>query len=130
MSDDLVVVVLQGGYTRAEQTLIAAGQNDTVIESRLAMKQAIEEVGISTIERLTGRRVRSFMSASDPRQQIQAEVFQLEQEPLSQGQEADLEFWARAAREENTKVREELRALRAEQIQSRSALRRYRQSDR
>jgi uncharacterized protein YbcI len=80
IGDDLVVVVLQGGYSRAENTLVAAGRDDAVNESRLAMQDTLEEPSVTVVQRLTGRAVRSFMSANDPEQEYQVEVFVLEPE--------------------------------------------------
>jgi hypothetical protein len=63
------------------------------------------------------------MSGNDPEQELQTEIFLLEGEPEPPDR-ADLAGRARAAREENVHVREDLRALRAEQAQSRAVLHR------
>lgn len=124
---NLLVVLLQGGYSRAEQTLHERGRDYAIVDSRTAMQQAMAETCVATIERLTGRKVYSFMGASDPNREMQAEVFVLESEEVaSQAEHADLAARARAAREQNQQVREDLRALRAEQAQSRAALRQHR----
>lgn len=80
ISDDLVVVVLQGGYSRAENTLVETGRADAVTQTRLAIQETIEEETRATIERLTGRKVRSYMSGNDPKRELQAEVFLLDSE--------------------------------------------------
>lgn len=80
ISDDLVVVVLQGGYSRAESTLVETGRADAVTQTRLAIQETIEEETRATIERLTGRKVRSYMSGNDPKRELQAEVFLLDSE--------------------------------------------------
>jgi uncharacterized protein YbcI len=119
---DLVVVVMQGGYTQAEHTLQDHGREDTVNEGRLAMQATIGPESIATIERLTGRTVYSFLSANDPSRELQSEMFVLEPEQVEPVQRSDLAARARAAREESVRVRTDLRAVRAEQIQARSAL--------
>ena len=130
---DLVVVIMQGGYTQAEHTLHEHGRDDSVHQGRLAMQATIGPECIATIERLTGRKVCSFMSANDPSRELQSEVFVLEPEQAEPAEPFDPAARAQAARDENVKVRSDLRALRAEQIQARSALvraREQRRSDR
>jgi uncharacterized protein YbcI len=127
--DDLVVVVLQGGYSRAEQTLVEAGRDEAVTQTRLAMQETIEDASREAIERLTARTVRSFMSANDPEQELQTEIYLLERDESRPLDHSDLAARARAAREESLQVREDLRALRAEQVQSREALHRHRERD-
>jgi uncharacterized protein YbcI len=78
-SRDLVIVVLEGGYSRAEQTLFEHGRTEAVNETRAAMQAMIEHSGVEVIERLAGRRVRSFMSGNDAATELQAELFVLEQ---------------------------------------------------
>jgi uncharacterized protein YbcI len=128
ISDDLVVVTLQGGYTRAESKLVETGHGESVLHTRLAMQDAIEDASRATIERLTGRNVRSFMSGNDPEQELQAEIFLLE--PLDAERprpDANLAARSEAAREMAAEVREDHRALRAEQAQARSALQQQRE---
>jgi uncharacterized protein YbcI len=119
---DLVVVLLQGGYSRAEQTLHEHGRDDAVTETRMAMQATMEDACVETIERLTGRTVYSFMSANDPSHELQAEIFVLEPEQDEAEGETDLARRARIAREQNLEIREDMRALTAEQRQSRQAL--------
>jgi uncharacterized protein YbcI len=132
VSRDVVVVLLEGGYSRAEQTLREHGRDEVVNEGRMAMQATIEQAGVEAIERLVGRRVYSFMSANDPSKELQAEVFVLESSdntvPPSH-ERSDLAERARVAREENAEVREDLRALRAEQAQAREKLRRCREHE-
>ena len=117
---ELVVVLLEGGFSRAEQTLTEHGRDDVVDQSRGAMQETIEDVSIEIVERLTGRRVRSFMSANDSANEMQAEIFVLEGEPAQSA--SDLAARAQAACEENVEVRQDLRALRSEQAQARDTL--------
>jgi hypothetical protein len=92
------------------------------------MQETIEDTSRDAIERLTGRRVRSFMSGNDPDQELQAEIFLLEPPDAERTlQEADLAARSKAAREDAAEIREDHRALRAEQAQARSALRQQRE---
>jgi uncharacterized protein YbcI len=74
---NLVVCLLEGGYTRAEQTLNANDKRDLVHAGRLGLQDAMRQAMIAAVEQTTGRRVYSFMSANDLEQNLQVEVFVL-----------------------------------------------------
>jgi uncharacterized protein YbcI len=74
---NLVVCLLEGGYTRAEQTLGANDKADLVAAGRLGLQDAMRQGMIAAVEQITGRRVHSFMSANDLEQNLQVEVFVL-----------------------------------------------------
>ena len=74
---NLVVCLLEGGYTRAEQTLTANDKSDAVHAGRLGLQGAMRQAMIAAVEQTTGRRVHSFMSANDLEQGLQVEVFVL-----------------------------------------------------
>lgn len=77
---NLVVCLLEGGYTRAEQTLNANDKGDLVAAGRLGLQDAMRKAMIAAVEQTTGRRVHSFMSANDLEQNLQVEVFVLSPE--------------------------------------------------
>jgi uncharacterized protein YbcI len=77
---DLVVCLLEGGYTRAEQTLEAHDKDDLVAAGRLGLQDAMREGMIDAVQSSLGRRVHSFMSANDLHRNLQVEVFVLEEE--------------------------------------------------
>ena len=81
--DNLVVTVLRDVLTVAERTLIDVDHADTVRDVRTTFQFSLESTFRAAIERLTGRRVLSFMSQVDPSQGIGVEVFVLE--PLDDG---------------------------------------------
>lgn len=81
---DALVVVLEGGFSQAEQTLTESGHAGTVIEARHAVREATKERWIEAVESLLGRSVRSFVSAIDPQQQIQVETFVLRPDDVAQ----------------------------------------------
>jgi uncharacterized protein YbcI len=85
VSQNLITVVLEGGFTRSEETLCAHGHNREVAESREAMRQAMEPALCRVVERITGRSVRSYMSANDPAMGVQVEVFVLHADAASNG---------------------------------------------
>lgn len=74
---DMLVILLGGGYTVAEQTLYEAGKGAAVQESRFALQQTLARVMQDTVEDITGREVVAFMSASHQDPDLSAEVFVL-----------------------------------------------------
>src|SRR5438309_232688 len=53
---NLVVCLLEGGYTRAEQTLGANDKADLVAAARLGLQEAMRQAMIAAVEQITGRR--------------------------------------------------------------------------
>jgi uncharacterized protein YbcI len=76
--DDLVVTVLRDVLTTAERTLIEVDKAETVRSVRTTFQFTMEATFRAAIERLTGRRVLSFMSQVDPQNGLGVEVFVLE----------------------------------------------------
>jgi len=75
---DLVVCLLEGGYTVAEQTLTDNDKADLVAAGRLGLQDAMRQAMIAAVEQTLGRRVHSFMSANDLERNLQVEVFVLD----------------------------------------------------
>jgi uncharacterized protein YbcI len=76
--DNLVVTVLRDVLTVAERTLIDVDRADTVRDVRMTFQFSLEQTFRAAVERLTGRRVHSFMSQVDPANGLSVEVFVLE----------------------------------------------------
>lgn len=74
-SSDLLVVLLGGGYTIAEQTLYDAGHGNTVQDARHALQMTLEQRSTELVEDLTARRVVAFLSASHQDPDLSAELF-------------------------------------------------------
>jgi uncharacterized protein YbcI len=74
-SDDLVVCILRGGFTRVEQTLLDAGRGPAVIQQRMEFQELMRERFEAVVERATGRRVIGFMSGNQQSPDIMCEVF-------------------------------------------------------
>ena len=74
----LVVVLLEGGFTRAERTLDESARRDLVLAGRVGLQDAMRTAMVDVVERVLGRRVRSFMSANDLEHDLQSEIFVLE----------------------------------------------------
>ncbi len=62
INDEYVLTVLEGGLTRNEETLLAAGQEDLVRSYRLAFEEAMAETTIKAVEEIVGRRVAGYHS--------------------------------------------------------------------
>lgn len=74
---DLLVVVLRGGFTLAEQTLFEGGRGRSVRDSRHALQDTLRERLSTMITELTGRDVDAFLSASHQDPDLQVELFLL-----------------------------------------------------
>jgi uncharacterized protein YbcI len=84
LHNDLVVLLLEDGATRAEVNLVAAGRPDLVRQQRDVLQRAMEAQLVAAIERLTGRRVKTFLSGSSTHGESAVEVFVLEPEALTE----------------------------------------------
>ena len=78
--DDLVVVVLEESFTRAEKTLVERGEREAIQQIRRRFQQQMAESFISIVEQATGRRVRVFLSETDVDQDVSVETFLLADE--------------------------------------------------
>jgi uncharacterized protein YbcI len=78
--NDVIVLLLEDGATRAEVNLVAAGRSELVRQQRDALQRAMEDDLVSAIERLTGRTVRTFISGLSTPGESAVEVFVLEPE--------------------------------------------------
>ena len=78
LEQDLVVVVMTGGFHAAEQTLFEAGKWHEVRQARMSWQDTMEARFVETIERLTQRTVKAFMSANHQSPDITVELFVLE----------------------------------------------------
>ena len=76
--DNLLVTVLRDVLTVAERTLVDVGRADTVRDVRTTFQSTMQDTFCAAVERLTGRRVHSFMSQVDPQTGLGVEVFVLE----------------------------------------------------
>jgi uncharacterized protein YbcI len=77
---DHVITFLENLYTPSERTLLAAGEVEAVVQSRLAFQRAMKARFIDCIEQATGRKVRAFLSQVHMEPDISAEIFVLERD--------------------------------------------------
>lgn len=74
---DLVVVLLEGGYTQAEQTLDDNDRSDLVAAGRVGLQEAMRDALVQSVQAVLDREVVSFMSANDLARRLSVEVFVL-----------------------------------------------------
>jgi uncharacterized protein YbcI len=87
---DLVVCLLEGGFTRAEQTLSDNDKQELVVAGRVGLQDSMRQAMIAAVQEITGRRVRSFMSANDLEHNLQTEIFVLSCENAENGNPLDI----------------------------------------
>jgi uncharacterized protein YbcI len=73
--DDLVVCVLRGGFSRVEETLLAGGRGQAVIQQRMEFQEVMRQRFATVIEDATGKRVIGFMSGNQQDPDLMCEVF-------------------------------------------------------
>ena len=78
--DDYLFVAMEGGLTRNEETLLAAGKEDLVRRYRLAFQEAVADTAINAVQELTGRRVLGYHSQIVFNPHRAFEIFVLEPE--------------------------------------------------
>jgi uncharacterized protein YbcI len=81
MMDDLLLIVMRGGLTRAEHTMLDFGQQDLVRHFRQTFENEMTQNLTGKIEELTGRKVLTYQSQIlfDP--DIVAELFVFDKAP-------------------------------------------------
>jgi uncharacterized protein YbcI len=62
MNDDVLVVVLKGGLTTVERTLLQAGDEALVRQVRLRFQEVMGQSFMDAVQRLTGQKVLTYMS--------------------------------------------------------------------
>jgi uncharacterized protein YbcI len=75
---DCVLVTLEQSLTPAEQTMVELGEYQRLRDVRLFFQHAREKDFREATERITGRRVRAFVSGMDVEQDVSVEIFYLE----------------------------------------------------
>ena len=79
--DELVTVLMRGGFSQAEQTLFEAGKWIDVRSGRHAVQDTLAARFIEAVEQILDRKVIAFMSASHQDPDLQVEMFLLEPRP-------------------------------------------------
>mgnify|MGYP001047239332 CR=1 FL=1 len=82
--DDILMCVMRDGLTAADETLIASGRADRVLETRREFQEAMRDRYRETVESLTGSKVVAVMSAVHLAPDVLVELFVLDP-PLDLG---------------------------------------------
>jgi uncharacterized protein YbcI len=80
ITEDLVVVVLEESFTRAEKTLVERGEREAIQHIRRRFQQQMADSFTSVVEQATGRKVKVFLSDTDIDQDVSVETFLLAEE--------------------------------------------------
>ena len=78
--EDLVVVVLEESFTRAEKTLAERGEKNAIEHIRRRFQQQMADGFTSVVEQATGRKVRVFLSETNVEHDVSVETFLLADE--------------------------------------------------
>lgn len=62
LHDRYVICILEGGLTRSEESLLQAGEQDTVRSYRLRFQEVMRKPATEAIEQITGRPVLTYES--------------------------------------------------------------------
>jgi uncharacterized protein YbcI len=83
LRDEYVVVLMEGGLTRNEETLLEGGRQEDIRSFRLAFQQSVQEQATQSIAQATGRQVLTYHSQVmfDPFRAV--EIFVLDGPPTT-----------------------------------------------
>ena len=77
-SGNTVVVLLFGGLTRGERTLLDSGDLKAVERQRRSLHAVMHDPARDLVERVLGRRVTAMTLAADPANELETAVFVLD----------------------------------------------------
>jgi uncharacterized protein YbcI len=72
---DALLCVMEDALLPAERTMVEMGEQQRVREARMFLQVATADQFVATVERITGRTVRAFASATDPDKGVVMENF-------------------------------------------------------
>lgn len=75
---DVVLVLMRGGFTAAEHTLLDAGEGNAVHDQRRAFNRSMRDRFSEVVAVATGRRVVGFMSAAEQSPDLLCQIYLLE----------------------------------------------------
>lgn len=76
--EDTLLCTLQDSFTAAERNLVAMGEHQRLRDVRLFFQYATEQTFRGTVEEITGRKVRAFISGIDTERDVSIELFYFE----------------------------------------------------
>jgi uncharacterized protein YbcI len=78
---EVLICTLENSLTPAEHRMAVLGEHQRVRDIRTFFQHACEPEFIKTVQQITGRRVRAFVSGTDTQHDVSSEVFYLEPVP-------------------------------------------------
>jgi uncharacterized protein YbcI len=75
---DLIVSSLENSLTQVERTMADAGEYERLRDLRIHFQYLRQDDFVSSVEEITGRKVRAFVSGMDAEQDVASELFYLE----------------------------------------------------
>jgi uncharacterized protein YbcI len=75
---DILITTLEDSLTPAERRMVEMGEHQRLRDTRMFFQYATVKQFTDTVETITGRRVRAFVSGIDTEQDVSSEVFYLE----------------------------------------------------
>jgi uncharacterized protein YbcI len=75
---DILITTLEQSLTPAERRMVAMGEHQRLRDTRMFFQYATVREFTDTVEGITGRKVRAFVSGIDTEQDVSSEVFYLE----------------------------------------------------
>ena len=78
---NVLITTLENSLTPAERRMVELGEHQRLRDTRTFFQYASVDEFIRTVESITGRKVRAFVSGIDTEKDVSSEVFYLE--PLS-----------------------------------------------
>jgi uncharacterized protein YbcI len=77
ITEDIVAVVLEETFTKAERTLVERGETEAIQQIRRRFQQAMADEFKGIVEQATGRVVRAFLSETNLEADVSVEFFLL-----------------------------------------------------
>ncbi len=75
---DILITTLEDSLTPAERRMAEMGEHQRLRDTRMFFQYASVKQFVTTVEEITGRTVRAFVSGIDTEQDVSSEVFYLE----------------------------------------------------
>jgi uncharacterized protein YbcI len=78
INDDMITCVLEDSLTPVERTLADDGKAQTIEHVRGELQETMREQMVESVEAISGRRVRAFLSANQAEPDVAVETFLLQ----------------------------------------------------
>ena len=82
---DALICIMDDALLPAERAMVEMGEQQRVRESRMFFQVATADAFVAAVEKITGRTVRAFASATDPDRGVVMENFVFAPEPHRDG---------------------------------------------